>query len=498
MDIKLYQFSKKINSTKRPSGGTTYSCTLKDPTSVLRPVVLISSSGSSILNKNYAYISTFGRYYWITDMVSDHNMWEIHMSVDVLASYRSEILDSYQYVERAANASSDNGIVDGKYACTVNTQMENISITGSGSSSGSSGSHRAFMNAYRCMMAATTQGASDGVHPQTLSGTAYYYMTPAKAENFIKYLLDDPTYLSLNVDEISDSLAKGIINPVQYIGESYILPYELIDMDTPTSNVSQCKMYVGWWPIDPSNTYECMNWSAAFKKLKIWESNQIVLSNHPQSSTIGKYVNTAPFSEIQLYAGPFGYIQIDPLLLTKYTAMKLVVYGDFKGQSELDILFYDGTAQSYVTWKKFFADVKIPITLTQLSSDGVKALSGAGAGISKMASGFVKDDPAGMIGGAMSGILSLAGSQIPTIQGQTILPSTTYMKDDWFVHCEYHMVTDQAPNLKGRPFCEDVQLSDLAGTGGYILVSEPVLDLDSTSQELSDVMSYMRSGMFLE
>ena len=430
--VKLYTFTKKRNSTDRPSGGTTFNCEIKDPSSILNPVILLKTSNPAAYN--YAYISAFNRYYWITNIISDHNMWEVHMQVDALASWKTQILASSQYVDRADQNVTDNGIIDGKYACTVDTTMENISITGNGASTGTSGSTRPFMNVYRCMIGATTAGADDGIHPQTISGTAYYCLTPAKAEHFIRYLLDDPDYLGLDLTEISDSLAKGIICPVEYIGESYILPYELIDKDTPTSNLSQCKMYVGWWPVDPDNNYDCMEWQCAFKKLKIWESNQIVLGNHPQSSLFGKYLNCAPYSEIQLYAGPFGYISIDPLLLTKYTALKLVVYGDFKGQAELDILAggYDSTSQQYVykLWKKVFADVKISLPLTQLSSDGLKAFGGAASGAAGVVKSYAKSDAVGMIGSAMSGIMSLAGSQVPKQEGSSSMPSTTYMKDD--------------------------------------------------------------------
>lgn len=503
MNVRLYTYTKKVNSTAHPStsGGDGFSCTLKDPSSLLNPVILLKTSNPT--SKNYAYIEEFGRFYWIRDWVSDHNMWEAHLQVDPLGSWKTQILSQAQYVDRMANVPEDRGIIDGKYACTVNTQIENQNILGYGTAESGSPAHTGtpFLVNYRCMISATTQGADDGTRPQTISGTAYYYLTPGEAEYFIRYLLDDPTYLSLNVDEISDSLAKGIINPVEYIGESYILPYLLKDKDVPVSETASCKMYVGWWPVDVSNTYNCMRWATAFKRLKIWESDQIVLGNHPQASTVGKYVNTSPYTTIQLYAGPFGYITIDPLLLTKYTAMKLVVYGDFKGQVELDIMVGGYNQQSqqyeYVLWKKEFTDVKISLPLTQLSSDGVKAIGGAVAGLGQMATSYAKNDAFGMISGGLSGIMSLAGSQVPIKEGTTVQPSTTYMKDPWFIHSEYHLVTDIAPNLKGRPYCDDIILNTITN-GGYVQISEPVLELAATPEEISQIEGYMQGGFFIE
>ena len=115
MNVRLYTYDKKVNSTAHPStsGGSGYSCTLKDPSSLLNPVILLKISNPT--SKNYAYIEEFGRFYWIRDWVSDHNMWEAHLQVDSLASWKSQIIASSQYVDRAANAPEDRGIIDGKY-----------------------------------------------------------------------------------------------------------------------------------------------------------------------------------------------------------------------------------------------------------------------------------------------------------------------------------------------------------------------------------------------
>ena len=59
--------------------------TLKDGTSVINPVILVSGDLTSFVNANYMYISTFGRYYFINDIVSVRvNLFEIHAHVDYL------------------------------------------------------------------------------------------------------------------------------------------------------------------------------------------------------------------------------------------------------------------------------------------------------------------------------------------------------------------------------------------------------------------------------
>ena len=60
-NVVFYNFSKKENSTAVPaSGGTTYSCTLKDGCSIINPVIKLSlGPASSVpIGFNYCQISS--------------------------------------------------------------------------------------------------------------------------------------------------------------------------------------------------------------------------------------------------------------------------------------------------------------------------------------------------------------------------------------------------------------------------------------------------------
>lgn len=64
---------------------------LRNQTSVLNPTIRIESA-DNISGYNYCYISEFGRYYYITDIVSVRtNCWVISLRCDVLMSYKDEI-----------------------------------------------------------------------------------------------------------------------------------------------------------------------------------------------------------------------------------------------------------------------------------------------------------------------------------------------------------------------------------------------------------------------
>lgn len=76
---------------------------LRDESSILAPVITVEASVSSFANVNYAYISEFGRYYYIEDISSIRNgLTQITMRVDVLMSYKDQIKNSSALVKRNA------------------------------------------------------------------------------------------------------------------------------------------------------------------------------------------------------------------------------------------------------------------------------------------------------------------------------------------------------------------------------------------------------------
>lgn len=116
MQIELYKFSKRINSTKRPVAGSglTTQCTIKQnapyvgtfgsssDTTVCYPVLFLSG----VTNPNqYNYCKTFDdRYYFIRDVQVDiDGAATLHCEIDVLATRKTEILASTQYVLYSAS-----------------------------------------------------------------------------------------------------------------------------------------------------------------------------------------------------------------------------------------------------------------------------------------------------------------------------------------------------------------------------------------------------------
>lgn len=91
--------TKHINQTGNASNGV-----LREESSIIDPVVIVDVPVNVIKNSNYAQISEFNRYYFITNVESVNNgLWRVSMHVDVLFTYRNQIRSNSAIIERNEN-----------------------------------------------------------------------------------------------------------------------------------------------------------------------------------------------------------------------------------------------------------------------------------------------------------------------------------------------------------------------------------------------------------
>lgn len=88
MTINFYSLSAKRNELSKTLGtATAMTGTLRDPCSLIDPDVLIESA--TVPAFNYAQISDFGRYYFVTSITAEsYHMYRVRMHEDVLMSWK--------------------------------------------------------------------------------------------------------------------------------------------------------------------------------------------------------------------------------------------------------------------------------------------------------------------------------------------------------------------------------------------------------------------------
>lgn len=103
MTIKLYKNYSDNNVLDKSitQVGSDITGTLREDCSVINPVIAIE--GLSDLTVNYAYITEFGRYYFINNIVCKGKLYELQMHVDVLKTYASGIRGNNAVIARQQN-----------------------------------------------------------------------------------------------------------------------------------------------------------------------------------------------------------------------------------------------------------------------------------------------------------------------------------------------------------------------------------------------------------
>ena len=108
MEISFYNnVSEKEKIGKTLKNKTTLTGFLKQVTSVINPVITVEMKNPS--QYNYVHIPQFHRYYFINDMINiKNNLWEIHMKVDVLESFKTQIKANKAIIEKSEQTASSN------------------------------------------------------------------------------------------------------------------------------------------------------------------------------------------------------------------------------------------------------------------------------------------------------------------------------------------------------------------------------------------------------
>lgn len=447
MVIEAYSgFSKKHNSTKQPSGsGTQINVQLKENTSVLNPVFLVHA-----YNFSHNYIKWGSRYYFIDDIVSISNdMAEYRCSTDVLATFKSAIGSSSQYVLRAAGAYNPY-VMDTKYPALAESTLTSI-----------------FLSDLTYTSPTGLGSYVIGVISSTTSGNAvtYYSLGPGSFTQLMIALFDS-SYL--NASDITTELQKELVNPMQYIVSCYWYPFQL-NGDAET-------LKFGWW----DSGVTCGRLSESDR---IYSSDQTFsMPAHPQSATRGLYLMDSPYTRYTLNCYSFGSIPIDPAPFV----------GRYAGAIQIDVDVFTGVAQLYVAAQgsrlfQVTSQIGVPIQINQNTANVIGGAISALGGAVGLAYGNVV--------GFAQGIASALDAAFPQVQSQGANGSKIAFMATPSIVAEFRLIADEDNAQIGRPLCAQRTISTLSG---YILCEDADLDTSASPAEKNEIIGYMNGGFYYE
>lgn len=114
MNIKLCSSTSEIVAINKDiSIIDDVSATIKGALSVENPVLILQYKSDIQSNVNYVYIPEYNRYYFVTDIINlTGGRYEIHCKVDVLMSFKDNILNLSCIVDKQSSKDNANMYLD--------------------------------------------------------------------------------------------------------------------------------------------------------------------------------------------------------------------------------------------------------------------------------------------------------------------------------------------------------------------------------------------------
>ena len=476
--VEFYLFSKKRNSTKQPTAGSGTSYTnvlLKDDCSLLNPIITVAAASMTVpsvapINTfTYCYIAKFARYYFIEDWIYSKGIWEGHLTIDVLASHKTEIGASSEYVVRSAST-KDGSIIDSLYPATSNITLTDTTLNLNLSPS-------AGFYIIGIINNATT--VSEGA-------ISYYAMTAQGLTDLKSYLMSN-TFLNDNNlytnPDISPDLLKALFNPYQYIVSCKYYPFSM-----PSSLPAVTSIKFGWWSL-PYASYMLPEGGGVLTTT----SGSYTVPSHPQVSR-GTYLNHAPYTDIVIYHPLLGTIPLDMAKVDAGDNITISIDCEtVTGQAYVTIRT-SRSGHNYVLYQSSL-QLAIDIPLAQMNIDTIQAARTAVNTVGNIVSNAMSLNVGGVITSAGNGVLDALQCHAPILQSGGAPGTRANYAALAHVTLVQRTVSDDDNTDRGRPLCKVKTLNTLSG---YIKCSEAHFASPCLASERAKVEEFMDSGFFYE
>lgn len=483
--VNLYTLAKKRNSTAAPaSQPVSFSnCIIKAGSGIVAPVIGIDNGLTwNPSTYNYAIIPTFQRMYYITDWYFDGGLWWAHMNVDVLATYKTTILNNSAYVARAAKT-YDTAIIDSLYPTTSEKRAFPSSLVGA-----LSPWTPFYSSGFFVVGVINNDSAAAGA-------TSYYIFSFNQFQALKAFLLSTSTWTGIDETnpDFGDNLYKSLFNPFQYITDVKWFPYAL-----PTELcVLQSSLRFGWWTLENVSCYRI----TTFRDIR---SYTLPVNIHPQSEMRGDYMNGAPYSTYQLIAPPWGEFNLDPNLICNVRTLPNMAGPTLAVNIQIDLI--SGYADIFIgaplkngqnaTLLYNTALLAVPIQIAQINNNAwgqIRNIVETGAGV---IGSVAKLDFGGAITSAANGILNGIELNVPHVQQTGSNGSISQYAINFTLNAIFSIVVDDAPADKGRPLCTVTQLGALFP--GFVQTVGAHVEIAGTETEIEQINNYLDGGIYLE
>lgn len=446
-EIVLYHFSKRKNSTKRPTGqGTEVPCLLKSATTFQNPTFILQKPMNDMLQFNYA---KWADHYYFIDSTTSINagQTEISCTEDVLATYKNEISNYTCFIERSSNQTTLAN--DTMYIPTNDWVLSTRNVS------------------HKEKIMTSTYSQQYIIRVVSRTGVASYYINGDQLNNLLDYMYTESNF----TDVITDAITKLMFDPFKYIVDLKWIPF----VERAFKNNNNEAIQLGFWDsgvmakrID-EDTVINFSYSFAFDN-----PLYAITDFRYYSSSFSNYFIKLPF---------IGVVALNPYKIDE----SVNALYQFDATSGLCNIFLQSKKVVFASYQfQLSVPVQIGYASTNIAQLTTSAVSLVGAGLQ-----------GNIAQGISSGIEAGRSITAPEVSMLGTIGNISNILNNQILEFNSYACTSINPDGASEGYA-DGTVRSISGLSGYIKCRNASIEISGFTGDQEAVNNYLNSGFYYE
>lgn len=446
-EIVLYHFSKRKNSTKRPTGqGTEVPCLLKSATTFQNPMFILKKPMNDMLQFNYA---KWADHYYFIDSTTSINagQTEISCTEDVLATYKNEISNYSCFIERSSNQTTLAN--DTMYIPTNDWVLSTRNVS------------------HKEKIMTSTYSQQYIIRVVSRTGVASYYINGDKLNNLLDYMYTESNF----TDVITDSITKLMFDPFKYIVDLKWIPF----VDSAFNNSNDEAIQLGFW--DSGVTAKRID-----EDTVVNFSYSFAFDNPLYAITDFRYYSPS-FSNYFIKLPFIGVVALNPYKIDE----SVNALYQFDATSGLCNVFLQSKKVVFASYQfQLSVPVQIGYASTNIAQLTTSAVSLVGAGLQ-----------GNIAQGISSGIETGRSITAPEVSMLGTIGNISNILNNQILEFNSYACTSINPDGASEGYA-DGTVRSISGLSGYIKCRNASIEISGFTGDQEAVNNYLNSGFYYE
>ena len=446
-EIVLYHFSKRKNSTKRPTGqGTEVPCLLKSATTFQNPMLILQKPMNDMLQFNYA---KWADHYYFIDSTTSINagQTEISCTEDVLATYKNEISNYTCFIERSSNQTTLAN--DTMYIPTNDWVLSTRNVR------------------HKEKIMTSTYSQQYIIRVVSRTGVASYYINGNQLNNLLDYMYTESNF----TDVITDAITKLMFDPFKYIVDLKWIPF----VDSAFNNSNDEAIQLGFW--DSGVTAKRID-----EDTVVNFSYSFAFDNPLYAITDFRYYSPS-FSNYFIKLPFIGVVALNPYKIDE----SVNALYQFDATSGLCNVFLQSKKVVFASYQfQLSVPVQIGYASTNIAQLTTSAVSLVGAGLQ-----------GNIAQGISSGIEAGRSITAPEVSMLGTIGNISNILNNQILEFNSYACTSINPDGASEGYA-DGTVRSISGLSGYIKCRNASIEISGFTGDQEAVNNYLNSGFYYE